>query len=1026
MADNRQPSKEDEAGNQLPPTPKPEGHGSTAAAPNPGEGTHTVQAKPSDADGATDVQRLKERTGAQPKVLKTAATRLVRESVKKGASSHNSWLPLGRDIIQWIREHTLAVAATAIFLVANIARWVFLAFRHIANSPNSLSVTLAQMLSGPSLTGRPGKQGLPPIMHIDLMKQFLHLLRSLVFVHGVIALVIYAVVLMVALSVAQTRLGTLKTIVVTLLSTLSGIILGLLICCAINMGLNDWHWMRGVPLALSPLTLVIGPLMAASAYEDVLWRRRIVLLGYSVVCAVLLFGGNPGSYCTLAAAVVGHLTGLIIHGKARDHVQWWQGTDYEIRRLFAAIQLVLAVGPILAMTSRSHAGILTNLALFTTPAFGDNSAISNCLDGHSTSSCTLLTGLHHFALAGVWVRAILPIAALAIVAWGLYRGRRLAAWVSIALNGATVVFAIIYYLLSPLLVALPIDTYGDQFGFSPAFVSTVIPPLLLVLLLLKNLPHFSIHTSSKRVVTGITAILGAAMVSSCGYLIFGLSLPQLFRPRATAPALLLNLLHLVMPTGFAGGRAAIKSVSPISSVVTQGFVVLFWIVVLMVFIFWFKDVVSVDERDRQRANLLVQAGGSSMSFMTTWEDNHYWFSPTGRSAIAYRIMHGVALTVTGPFGDPSEYMGDLREFIRFCNDHSWSPAFYAVHEDQRKELEKLGCSSIQVGTEMVVDPNSWQTRGKKWQDIRTAINKAKRDGFTDVLTSYDKAGWQVQQQIVDISEEWAQLKALPEMKFTLGGVEELRDPRVMLLYCQDEQGKVLGVTSWLPTYRDGRVVGWTLDFMRHRTDSPNGIMEFLIARMAERLRDMGQENPAQAVEFMSLSAAPLAGIGESEEERDSVGAQIIEHGLSIVADLLEPAYGFKSLFFFKKKFQPAPAPIYMSYPDSAKMAQIGLAVVGAYLPELKASQIAEMLKTLKPAKDGKVGNAAAAEQPSKNEKPAPGKKAGKPAQGEHDAKVGEDKQAPRHDKAEKDQKSPIDKNLGSRNNPADTADTNHS
>ncbi len=90
-----------------------------------------------------------------------------------------------------------------------------------------------------------------------------------------------------------------------------------------------------------------------------------------------------------------------------------------------------------------------------------------------------------------------------------------------------------------------------------------------------------------------------------------------------------------------------------------------------------------------------------------------------------------------------------------------------------------------------------------------------------------------------------------------------------LLYAVDGNGKVLGVTSWLPTYRDGTVIGWTLDFMRHRTDSVNGIMEFLIARMAERLRDDG------SVEFMSLSAAPLAGMGSNESEHEE--SEVLRH-----------------------------------------------------------------------------------------------------------------------------------------------------
>lgn len=119
--------------------------------------------------------------------------------------------------------------------------------------------------------------------------------------------------------------------------------------------------------------------------------------------------------------------------------------------------------------------------------------------------------------------------------------------------------------------------------------------------------------------------------------------------------------------------------------------------------------------------------------------------------------------------------------------------------------------------------------------------------------------------------------------------------------------------------------------MRHRTDSPNGIMEFLIARMAERLRDEGLADPEHAVEFMSLSAAPLAGMNP---ERDNAreggvaageGTQVLQHALQIVADWMEPAYGFHSLFNFKRKFQPAEAPVYVCYPDPAALPQIGLA-----------------------------------------------------------------------------------------------------
>ena len=97
--------------------------------------------------------------------------------------------------------------------------------------------------------------------------------------------------------------------------------------------------------------------------------------------------------------------------------------------------------------------------------------------------------------------------------------------------------------------------------------------------------------------------------------------------------------------------------------------------------------------------------------------------------------------------------------------------------------------ALDVGTEMVIDPAAWQTRGKKWQDVRTAINKAKRDGITDVLATFKESPFSVQTQIREISTQWAGEKALPEMGFTLGGVDELVDPRVKLLYAVDTDGR---------------------------------------------------------------------------------------------------------------------------------------------------------------------------------------------------------------------------------------------
>ena len=42
--------------------------------------------------------------------------------------------------------------------------------------------------------------------------------------------------------------------------------------------------------------------MCASAFTAMLWRRRIRVIGYSVVLVLFLYRGEAGDYCLLASA----------------------------------------------------------------------------------------------------------------------------------------------------------------------------------------------------------------------------------------------------------------------------------------------------------------------------------------------------------------------------------------------------------------------------------------------------------------------------------------------------------------------------------------------------------------------------------------------------------------------------------------------------------------------------------------------------------------------------------------------------
>ncbi|MFT2689215.1 phosphatidylglycerol lysyltransferase domain-containing protein [Clavibacter zhangzhiyongii] len=114
--------------------------------------------------------------------------------------------------------------------------------------------------------------------------------------------------------------------------------------------------------------------------------------------------------------------------------------------------------------------------------------------------------------------------------------------------------------------------------------------------------------------------------------------------------------------------------------------------------------------------------------------------------------------------------------------------------------------------------------------------------------------------------------------------------------------------------------------MRRRPDGINGVMEFLIARSAMRMKEDG-------IEFMSLSAAPLAqtraappapaDAADGQQERQE---SAVERILEFLADSLEPVYGFRSLLEFKRKFQPELVPLIMAYPDATALPTVGLAL----------------------------------------------------------------------------------------------------
>jgi hypothetical protein len=318
--------------------------------------------------------------------------------------------------------------------------------------------------------------------------------------------------------------------------------------------------------------------------------------------------------------------------------------------------------------------------------------------------------------------------------------------------------------------------------------------------------------------------------------------------------------------------------------------------------------------DGDRAvDLLETHGGGTLSWMTTWPGAEYLYGDDGY--VAYRRHAGVAVVVGDPVGSAGWRRRAPAAFAAHCAREDLVPAWFSVGA---ATADAVGTHRVQVAEDTLVDLPGLEFRGRKWQDVRTARNRAGKDGITFRMVTLADEAPAVVRQVREVSAGWLKGKRTPELGFTLGGVTEAMDPRVRVGIAVDAHGTVHGVTSWLPVLgADGRPRGWTLDMMRRRAGGFRPVVEFLIAEACLTFR-------AEGAELVSLSGAPLVRSGTGR-------AGLVQRLLDGLGTLAEPLYGFGSLHAFKAKFQPRREPLYLVYRSAGDLPRIGAAVLRAYL-----------------------------------------------------------------------------------------------
>jgi lysylphosphatidylglycerol synthetase-like protein (DUF2156 family) len=765
---------------------------------------------------------------------------------------------------------------------------------------------------------------------------------------GAVSYLATSVLLLAVLAPAEDRIGSARTGLLLVVTQVLGAGVGVALVIVGARAGDPWSAQLALRTAVGPSSAIVGVTLAASVRLGALWRRRVRVVLLVALVMLALYSGSLQDVLRLVGGVTGLFLGPVILGRS-DRKPTLAVSATESRTLVALVVAASAVGPLLAALSGTAIGPLSVLRLLVLASPPDLAAVqATCADPASAEDCLSLRYRLRLGGVGPAIMSVLPALLLLVLADGLRRGRAIVWWGAIGLNTFFALAGGLLPLLSATSPAERLVAFGgaSDAQFRAGVLASVAQPLAVDALLVLTRTRYRIAAppgSYRR----WAIILAATLATTSTIFLIGAYLDRAdFNPTPGWPELLTDLPTRFLPPGYLGElEIAFLPVTPLATVLYGWTGVVFWVVAIGASLWLLRRSQVFTGDARLARELIIGYGGSTLSWLSTWAGNNYWFHTQAgpdhtagpsrpHAGVAYRVIAGVALTTGEPFGELTARAGALEGFTRYCAERAWTPCLYSVGECIRIQTAAMGWHSVQVAEETVVPLETLAFTGKKWQDIRTALNHATKAAVTAEWITYTDAPLAITDQIRAISEEWIADKGLPEMGFTLGGLDELADDEVRCLIAIDTDRTVHGITSWLPIYHDGKLTGWTLDFMRRRESGFRGVMDFLIASAALRFQEEGAQ-------LLSLSGAPLARLDRGEQP------DALQNLLDVSGRALEPIYGFRSLLAFKAKFQPEYRPLYMAYPDAAALPAIATAIGRAYVPHLGTGHALHLLRQLR-------------------------------------------------------------------------------
>ena len=324
---------------------------------------------------------------------------------------------------------------------------------------------------------------------------------------------------------------------------------------------------------------------------------------------------------------------------------------------------------------------------------------------------------------------------------------------------------------------------------------------------------------------------------------------------------------------------------------------------------------TVEEEHRLRELLRRYGNADSLGYFALRGDKSLIWAPSGKAAVAYRVINGVSLAAGDPVGDRSAWPLAIEAWLSDCTAHGWTPAVLACGNAGGRAYRRSGLDVIELGDEAILDVAAFSLEGRAMRGVRQAVNRMRRAGYGCEVVRQRDLSPAALAEAVRAADAFRDGPVERGFSMALSRVGDPLDADCLLVRCRDGDGRLRGLLQLVPWGADGL----SLDLMRGDRTADNGLTEFMVVSAIEAAPGLG-------VRRVSLNFAVLRSVFARAEELGAGPVLRVWHRLLRAASRL---WQIESLYRANAKYQPAWQPRYLCFPTARDLPRIAVAVLSA-------------------------------------------------------------------------------------------------